>query len=43
MATINEKQLVTDERLKVAFQMFDKDSSGALSPEEIKEVLCFDS
>ena len=23
--------------------MFDKDGSGALSPEEIKEVLCFDS
>jgi Ca2+-binding EF-hand superfamily protein len=43
MATINEKQLVTNERLKVAFQMFDKDASGALSPEEIKEVLCFDS
>ena len=23
--------------------MFDKDGSGALSPEEIKDVLCFDS
>ena len=23
--------------------MFDKDNSGALSPEEIKDVLCFDS
>jgi Ca2+-binding EF-hand superfamily protein len=23
--------------------MFDKDASGALSPEEIKEDLCFDS
>lgn len=23
--------------------MFDKDNSGALSPDEIKEVLCFDS
>lgn len=43
MATINEKQLVTNERLKVAFQMFDKDGSGALSPDEIKDVLCFNS
>lgn len=43
MATINEQQLVTTERLKVAFQMFDKDQSGALSPDEIKDVLCFDS
>ena len=23
--------------------MFDKDGSGSLSPEEIKDVLCFDS
>ena len=23
--------------------MFDKDNSGALSPDEIKDVLCFDS
>ena len=23
--------------------MFDKDQSGALSPDEIKDVLCFDS
>ena len=35
--------MVTTERLKVAFQMFDKDQSGALSPDEIKDVLCFDS
>ena len=43
MATINEKNLVTNERLLQAFKMFDKDDSGALSPEEIMEVLCFDS
>lgn len=43
MATISEKNLVTQERLKQAFKMFDKDNSGALSPEEIKDVLCFDS
>lgn len=43
MATINEKNLVTNERLLQAFKMFDKDNSGALSYDEIKEVLCFDS
>ena len=43
MATIEEKNLVTNERLKMAFKMFDKDGNGTLSPEEIKDVLCFDS
>tara|TARA_B110000305_G_C19207917_1_gene524428 strand:- start:106 stop:327 length:222 start_codon:yes stop_codon:yes gene_type:complete len=43
MATIEEKNLVTTERLKQAFKMFDADGSGALSPEEIKKVLCFDA
>jgi len=43
MATINESNLCTEERLLAAFRMFDKDNSGSLSPEEIKEVLCFDS
>ncbi len=43
MATINEKNLVTNERLLQAFKMFDKDNSGALSYDEIKDVLCFDA
>jgi calcium-dependent protein kinase len=43
MATIDESNLVTTERLKAAFRMFDKDGNGSLSPDEIKEVLCFDS
>ena len=43
MATINEQNLITNERLLQAFKMFDKDSSGSLSYDEIKEVLCFDS
>ena len=42
MATINEKSYLTEQRLKMAFQMIDKDQSGSLSPEEIKEFLCFD-
>lgn len=43
MATINEQNLITNERLLQAFKMFDKDNSGSLSYDEIKEVLCFDS
>ena len=43
MATIEEKNLITIDRLKMAFKMFDKYNSGALSADEIKEVLCFDS
>ena len=27
----------------MAFKMFDQDGSGSLSPDEIKDVLCFDS
>ena len=42
MATINEKSYLTEQRLKMAFQMIDKDQSGSLSPEEINEFLCFD-
>ena len=42
-ACMEEKSLITNERLKQAFAMFDKDNSGALSPDEIKEVLCFNS
>lgn len=43
MATINEKNLLTEERLKMAFQMFDKDKNGSLSPEELQDFLCDDS
>ena len=43
MATMEEQNLITDQRLKQAFELFDADKSGALSPDEIKEVLCFDS
>lgn len=43
MATMDEYRLITDERLKQAFELFDADKSGALSPDEIKEVLCFNS
>ncbi len=36
MATINEKKLLSTERLKSAFKMFDKDNSETITPAEIK-------
>jgi len=39
MATMNEQQLMSKEKLKAAFKMFDKDNSGTISKDEIKEAL----
>lgn len=39
MATMNEQQLMSKEKLKQAFRMFDKDNSGTISRDEIKEAL----
>lgn len=39
MATMNEQQLMSKEKLKSAFKMFDKDGSGTISKDEIKEAL----
>jgi len=36
---MNEKALLTNERLNLAFKMFDKDNSGSITPSEIKSVL----
>ena len=41
VAAMNENQLTTNEKLAAAFKMFDKDGSGVISPDEIKEVLSF--
>lgn len=41
IASMNEKQLLTNEKLAAAFKMFDKDGSGLISAEEIKDVLGF--
>lgn len=38
---MNEKQLTTNDKLQAAFKMFDKDGSGSISKDEIKEVLSF--
>ena len=40
VATINKEKLLTDEKLKQAFSLFDKDGSGTISSEEVKEILC---
>jgi Ca2+-binding EF-hand superfamily protein len=31
------------EKLRLAFESFDTDKSGALSPDEIKDIICFDA
>ena len=41
IASMNEKNLLTNEKLQAAFKMFDKDGSGTISSSEIKEVLGF--
>ncbi len=43
MATINEKKLLSSDRLQTAFKMFDKDNSGNITPAEIKSVLSAES
>ena len=37
--TVDLESLLTEQNLKLAFQAFDKDNSGELSPEEIKSAL----
>ncbi len=41
VAAMNEKTLLTNEKLQSAFKMFDKDGSGYISATEIKEILGF--
>lgn len=36
---MNEKALLTNDKLEAAFKMFDKDGSGLISTDEIKQVL----
>ena len=38
---MNEKTLLTNDKLEAAFKMFDKDGSGTISTDEIKQVLSF--
>jgi calcium-dependent protein kinase len=39
VATINKHKLLSKEKLQAAFALFDKDGSGTISAEEVKEFL----
>ena len=39
VATIDKKKLLTSDKLKAAFSLFDKDNSGTISTKELKEML----
>lgn len=41
VAAMNQNTLTKNDNLQAAFKMFDKDGSGVISADEIKEVLCF--
>ena len=41
VATLNEKNLLSNNKLRAAFKMFDKDGGGSISIDEIKQVLSF--
>ena len=41
VAATSQKNLTSQEQLHAAFNMFDKDKSGIISADEIREVLCF--
>lgn len=41
VATMNEKDILSSNKLQTAFKMFDKDGGGSISIDEIKEVLSF--
>ena len=41
VATLNEKSILSNNKLHTAFKMFDKDGGGSISTDEIKQVLSF--
>ena len=41
VATMNEQNLLSNNKLQIAFKMFDKDGGGSISTEEIRQVLSF--
>jgi Ca2+-binding EF-hand superfamily protein len=36
---MDRKSFMTEDRLKIAFSLFDKDNSGSISPQELKDIL----
>lgn len=38
-ATVDVKKILNSDNLKIAFNMFDSDSSGSISAQELKKVL----
>ena len=41
VASMNEKAILSNDKMAAAFKMFDKDGSGLISADEIKEALGF--
>lgn len=41
VASMSQKQILSQNKLKAAFNMFDKDRGGTISLDEIKEVISF--
>lgn len=39
VATINKNQLLSDDKMRQAFDLFDKDGGGSISSDEVKDVL----
>ena len=39
VATLDKQSLLTDEKLRTAFSIFDRDGGGTISATELKEVL----
>lgn len=40
VATIDKRNLLSEEKLRAAFSLFDKDGGGSISAHEVKDVLC---